>query len=336
MSLMERPTIGSFEPVRGVDAPLDDAVAREIPERRWRGGGGSSRLRQPDRRSVRSLLIALVLACATLMTLDHQADTVLEPVREGLGSVLGPVEDAAADAIAPVAAVPQWFRTQRALRAEVADLRADNADLKRQLATNAFDRGRLSEYDKLTASAKDLGVAMVPARVIARGPAQSFSRTVTIDAGSSSGLRADLTVVNGDGLVGRVLRTTKTTATVLLILDGNSVVGARIGDGLEAGYLRGRGVIGNDGRLDLELVDGTVIPAKGDPVVTWGSRDGAPYVGGIPVGAVTQVFANLRDQTQRAVIEPYVDFSALDRVGVIVPSGTTSDRAVIEADGSLQ
>ena len=214
---------------------------------------------------------------------------------------------------APVAAVPQWFRTQRDLRAEVADLRADNADLKRQLATNAFDRGRLSEYDKLTASAKDLGVAMVPARVIARGPAQSFSRTVTIDAGSSSGLRADLTVVNGDGLVGRVLRTTKTTATVLLILDGNSVVGARIGDGLEAGYLRGRGVIGNDGRLDLELVDGTVIPAKGDPVVT-----------------------NLRDQTQRAVIEPYVDFSALDRVGVIVPSGTTSDRAVIEADGSLQ
>jgi rod shape-determining protein MreC len=35
------------------------------------------------------------------------------------------------------------------------------------------------------------------------------------------------------------------------------------------------------------------------------------------------------------VIEPYVDFAALDLVGVVVPSGTDSDRAVVEADGRL-
>ncbi len=31
-----------------------------------------------------------------------------------------------------------------------------------------------------------------------------------------------------------------------------------------------------------------------------------------------------------------MDFSSLDLVGVVVPSGTRSDRAVIEADGSIQ
>ena len=67
----------------------------------------------------------------------------------------------------------------------------------------------------------------------------------------------------------------------------------------------------------------------------WGSEDGAPYAAGVPIGRVTQVFANLRDQTQRAVIEPFADFSSLDLVGVLVPSGTRSDRAVIEADGTL-
>jgi rod shape-determining protein MreC len=36
------------------------------------------------------------------------------------------------------------------------------------------------------------------------------------------------------------------------------------------------------------------------------------------------------------VIQPYVDFGALDLVGVVVPSGTRSDRGVIEADGSLR
>jgi rod shape-determining protein MreC len=172
--------------------------------------------------------------------------------------------------------------------------------------------------------------------VVGIGPAQSFSRTITIDAGSRAGVTPDMTVVNNDGLVGRVLRVTRTTATVLLILDGDSVVGGRIGSSLEAGFLRGRGVLGDDGRLDLELVDETVVPAQDDVVVTWGSRDGAPYVAGIPIGRVTQVFTNLRETTKRAVIEPFVDFSSLDLVGVVVPSGTRSDRAVIEADGSIR
>jgi len=73
-----------------------------------------------------------------------------------------------------------------------------------------------------------------------------------------------------------------------------------------------------------------------DSVVTWGSEGGAPYVSGVPVGRVTSVYSSLRETSQRAVIDPYVDFGALDVVGVIVPSGTASDRAVIEADGRLR
>jgi rod shape-determining protein MreC len=51
---------------------------------------------------------------------------------------------------------------------------------------------------------------------------------------------------------------------------------------------------------------------------------------------VTAVYASLRETSQRAVIQPYVDFGALDLVGVVVPSGTRSDRGVIEADGTLR
>ncbi len=113
-------------------------------------------------------------------------------------------------------------------------------------------------------------------------------------------------------------------------------MGARVGSTMEVGFLSGRGVAGEAGRLDLELVDDAVVPAKGDVVVTWGSRGGAPYVSGVPVGRVTQVFASVRDSSRRAVIEPYVDFTALDLVGVVVPTGTDGDRGVIEADGSLR
>ena len=168
------------------------------------------------------------------------------------------------------------------------------------------------------------------------GPSQSFSRTVTIDAGSDAGVTPDLTVLNNDGLVGRVLRVTRTTATVLLIVDADSVVGARVGRSMQVGLLHGRGVLGSDGRLDLELVDQSAVPAKGEAVVTWGSQSAGPYVSGVPVGRVTSVFTSVRESAQRAVIDPFVDFGALDLVGVVVPSGTTSDRSLIQADGTLR
>jgi rod shape-determining protein MreC len=294
--------------------------------------------RPGDRRSSRSLLVALLMACATLITLDYHGgtDSPMEPARTAMGEVFGPVEAAAAGVVRPITGIPGWFRSRSQLRHEIATLTAENSELRQQVATSGLDRNRLAEYDGLTAAASTLGQALVPARVVGIGATQTFSRTVTIDAGSRAGVAPDQTVVNADGLVGRVLRVTRTTATVLLVVDAESVVGGRIGDSLQLGFLHGRGDLGRSGRLDLELVDDSVVPSKGDVVVTWGSQDGAPYVPGVPVGRVTQVFSSLRQTSQRAVIAPFVDFGALDVVGVVVPSGTKSDRSVVEADGRLQ
>ena len=55
----------------------------------------------------------------------------------------------------------------------------------------------------------------------------------------------------------------------------------------------------------------------------------------MPIGRVTQVYSSLRETSQRVVVDPYVDFGALDVVGVVVPTGTSSDRAVIGPDGEL-
>jgi rod shape-determining protein MreC len=157
---------------------------------------------------------------------------------------------------------------------------------------------------------------------------------VTIDAGTASGVHADMTVMNNDGLVGRVVRATRTTATVVLILDIDSVVGGRLGSSMEVGFLHGLGSLGNQGRLDLDLVDDSAVANEGDTVVTWGSEGGAPYVRGIPIGRVTAVFSSPRETSRRAVIEPFVDFTSLDLVGVVVPAGTRSDRALVNAQGS--
>ena len=302
-------------------------------ERRWRGMDSLDARNRPPL----SLFVALVLASITLVTLDVSGgdDSPLEPARRAVGEAFGPVESATAAAVRPFTSVPAWFRSKDDLADQVRELEAANADLRGQVQTSGVERHRLQQYDGLTTAAEDLGHALVPARVVALASRQSQSFTVTIDAGSQAGIGPDMTVVNNDGLVGRVLRVTRTTATVLLITDPESTVGGRVGSSMEVGFVTGSGSLDDDAGLDLRLVDGAVVPARDDAVVTWGSSTG-PYERGVPIGRITEVYSSVREASQRAVVAPYVDFSSLDVVGVMVPSGTTSDRAVIEADGSLR
>ncbi|MBY9076709.1 rod shape-determining protein MreC [Nocardioides sp. WL0053] len=290
-------------------------------------------MRDQHKRPSRTTLVLLLLASFTILTLDARGgdDSPIDPVRSVAGDLFGPVEEATATVVRPFQAVPEFFTTTGSLRRQVQQLEAENASLRGQVATGVVDRNRAAELDGLMRSSASTGYALVPARVIALGPAQSFSRTVTIDAGTTSGIHPDMTVLNNDGLVGRVIRADRGTATVLLVVDRESVVGGRLGSSMEVGFLRGRGEVGDRGRLDLDLVDNAVTPARDDVLVTWGSENGAPYVSGIPVGTVTSVFSSPRELSKRAVIDPFVDFSSLDLVGVVVAPDTESDRTVIKA-----
>ncbi len=292
-------------------------------------------LRNGDKRPSRTVLVLLLLSSFTVITLDVRGgdDSPVEPLRSAAGEVLGPVENGAATVVRPFQAIPEFLRTTGALRQDLERLEAENSALRGELATTVVDRNRALELDGLLQSSRSTGYALVPARVIAIGPGQSFSSTVTIDAGTNAGVRPDMTVVNNDGLVGRVLRATRGTATVLLIVDAESVVGGRLGSSMEVGFLRGRGLVGDRGRLDLDLVDNAVTPGEDDILVTWGSKNDAPYVAGIPIGRVTSVYSSPRQLSKQAVIDPFVDFTSLDLVGVVVDADAKSDRSVIQADG---
>lgn len=305
------------------------------------GPSGPARRPTPQRdpgddrgRPSRSLVVALLLACATLMVIDKAGGegSPVATIREAVGEVVGPVQAGVATVVRPVAGVPGAFRTNDQLREDVADLEAELAEKDAQLAKAGYDDQRLQRLDGLRALAGDIGYALVPARVIAIGSAQNFSSTVTIDAGSDAGLHPDMTVVAAEGLVGRVTSVTSQTATVLLIVDDTSNVGGRIGANMELGFVQGNGTLGTDDRLEMELADRNVVPKVGQEIVTWGSQGGAPYVAGVPIGTVGKVFESVRETSYRAVVVPAVDFTALDLVGVVVPSGTGG--RVIEADGS--
>jgi rod shape-determining protein MreC len=314
--------------LRDVKGP---SLGRPVTDDGGRAGFGR------DRRGSSKLVIGLLVAASlTIITVDAASDddsSPIDPARAAVGNLVGPVESSTSAALRPLRETFAYFGDNHALRDDVARLSAQNSKLRSEFEQVPLDRNRLAELDGLTRQANQTGYALVAARVVGMGPMQSFSRTVTINAGTSSGVHKDMTVLNNDGLVGRVISATRSTANVLLILDTDSVVGGRLGSNNEIGFLRGRGVTGDRGRLSLDLVDNSVTPAKGDVVVTWGSQNGVPYVAGIPIGTVESVYSTPRELAKHAVIDPYVDFTSLDVVGVVVPRDTKGDRLVINGQG---
>jgi rod shape-determining protein MreC len=274
----------------------------------------------PDPGRSRTVLGLLVLASVTILTLDARHETAsspVDPLRSVAGSVLGPVENVASDALRPITAIPDHFRTVDGLRKDNAALTAANKQLQQELLTSGADHHRATEVAGIARLADTSGYGVVNAQVIGMGSAQTFSRTVTIDAGTRDGVVPDLTVINADGLVGRVIEATRSTATVLLIVDRKSTTGGRLGESMELGFLDGNGDLAGDGTLELSLVDHTVSPKQGDEVLSWGSRNDAPYVAGVPIGKVVGVHSSPAELTETATVDPYVDFSSLDVVAVV-------------------
>lgn len=285
-------------------------------------GAGPDDPRAGDRRA-RTVLVLLLLASFVVITLDARrpADSPVDPLRTAAGAVFGPLETVTATVTGPLTGVVGYFDGVGDLRAANQRLEEENDRLRSRLRTTQFVQNRAAGVDRLVAAARRQDHEVVPAEVVAMGGAQSFSRTVTIDAGRRDGVRPDMTVLNGEGLVGRVIGASATSATVLLVIDPESVVGGRVGSSMELGFIAGEGDIGDRGRLRLELVDRIAQPAKGDTVVTWGSRNGAPYVAGVPIGTVTAVHTSPRELSKTLILQPFVDFSSLDVLGVVVDGG---------------
>ncbi|MGW8376130.1 rod shape-determining protein MreC [Streptomyces sp. ODS28] len=268
-----------------------------------------------DTRESRLLLVLLIAIAFALITVDLRGGerTPLDSARQGAASVFGPVENGVSSAVDPVGNAIDAVRDSGERHGRISRLEQENASLRQKLGSSDRTRARAKELDKLMKTAGSGGYGIKGAQVIGIGAAQGFSWTVTIDAGSEDGLARDMTVINGDGLVGRVTTVGPSTSTVLLATDPDFTVGTRMEKSSELGFATGRG---SDG-LNVQLLNGKAEVKRGERLVTFGSQDDKPFVPGVPVGKVSRV-DNAGDLTRSVDVKPYVGFSKLDVVGVVV------------------
>jgi len=236
---------------------------------------------------------------------------------------MGGVQSGAAFVFAPLTSFNSWWGTLTAQSQQIRDLRAENENLQLQVRIAENERARVDEMNVLLKVSSVGEYAIVPAEVIAVGPAQDFSWTVTIDAGRDDGVEPDMTVINGQGLVGRVLKAFATTSTVVLIVDASSAVGGRIATTEEIGIVSGTG---RQDSLDFQLLDPLAEVRSGDALVTFGSKGGRPYAPGLPIGEVVEVTGTAGQLTRVATVRPFAKMSALSIVGVVVQPPRTDPR----------
>ena len=277
-----------------------------------------------DTRRVRLVLGVLLIAAVALITIDFRGGGS-SPARGVGASVFGPVERVASDVTSPVSSVFDWVTGGPSADSKIASLQASNAKLRAELSAAQLGKADQAQLSSLLKLAGRGGYRIVAASVIAAG--QDYTDTVTLDVGRKDGVRAHQTVLNGQGLVGTVTQVSADTSTVLLATDALSVVGARMAGSNQIGSVTGTGQeLSGPAVLKLKLFDANTVLQAGQNLVTFGSVNNTPYVPGVPIGQVTRVQGNAGSLTQTATVKPFVNFTSLGVVGVVVAGPAQNPR----------
>ncbi len=267
-------------------------------------------------RRTRFVLVALFITTLTFVILDLRGGQgPFTSFRSAMSGAVGGGEQVGSLIFSPFLGVANWWGTWGDQRDRIAGLTAENDELRLLVERSAADRERAEQLDGLLRVAGVGRYEIVPAEILAVGPAQEFAWTVTIDAGNADGVQRDMSVINGQGLVGRVQSVTKNTATVVLLVDASISVGARVAGSSEIGILSGTG---RQDSLEFQMIDPGAGLDPGQSLVTFGSKRGRPYSPGIPIGEVVSVAGTAGQLTRIATIRPFADVSTLGVVGVVI------------------
>lgn len=261
------------------------------------------------------VLGVLLILALVLITFDYRdgSSGPMRGLRGAGGSVFGTVERVVSAATGPLTGV---FGSHSGSNSQVTALQQQVIRLRQQLSQEQLSRAQYGQLTQLLQLSGRGQYRIVAATVIAIG--QGYAQTVTLDAGSGDGVKAGDTVLDGQGLVGTVTAVNAQTCAVLLATDATSVVGVTLAGNGQIGWVTGPGKTARSGLLRLQVLDANAVLKSGQQLVTSASVHDRPYVPGVPVGVISKVENRAGSLTSLALVRPYVNFTSLGVVGIVV------------------
>ncbi len=272
------------------------------------------------RRAVLALLVALSLILLTAY-FGESSNGGLHSVQSGFLTVVSPIQDGANKALKPVRDLFGWFGSTLKAKSQNAELRKQLAAAREELTTKQSNELSYNQLLKLYNLEKTLSIAdysPVTATVIYQSP-NIWYRTVTIDHGSSSGVRVNDPVIDDEGLIGKVTQVASDGARVSLITDSEVEVTAKISATGVEGMLQPQ--VGEPGHLLMQYPSSNAPVTPGDYVVTAGKvscRCETLFPKGIPIGQVTS--SDEQSPFKSVKVSPLANLHSLDVVRVLTHS----------------
>ncbi len=264
------------------------------------------------------ILLLLTVICIMLLFAGYATGYAGEPIRTICNYVFVPMQKGLDYVGESISINSDDTKSKEQLIAENAQLQEQIDELSTQLTNTRLQQSELDtlrelyDLDQTYADYKTTG-----AHVIGKGTSNWFN-TFTIDKGSKDGIKVDMNVIAGSGLVGIVTDVGKNYAVVRAIIDDTSNVSGMILSNNDNCIVSGnlKSMTESNMITFSNLEDSEDKVSTGDSVVTSNISD--KYLPGLLIGYVTDITEDNNNLTKSGEITPVVDFKHLQDVLVIM------------------
>lgn len=262
------------------------------------------------------LLLILTFICTLLMFITFGTNVFNKPLNTVLGYVVVPFEKG-------ISKAGGWISDRSEELVQIRSLLDENAALKEQVAMlteentilqqDKYELNKLRQLFELDEQYEEYN--KIGARIISRDSGNWYSSFI-IDKGSDDGLREDMNVIAGGGLVGRITSVGPNWSRITSIISDNSNVSGMTLATEDNLIVSGNLHLMADGIITFsQLVDSQDAVREGDKIVTSNISD--KYLPNILIGYIHTINRDNNNLTKSGYVTPAVDFEHLSEVLVI-------------------
>ena len=258
------------------------------------------------------ILIVLTAVCLIFISTSFFTDRLVAPLRSAISMVVVPLQKGmnnlglwTYDKYTTLQEISVVLDENKELKSKVDDLTEEN----NQLRQDTYELRELYQLDE-----KYTGYTKVGARII-EVTADNWSKAFKVDKGSDDGIKKDMNVIAGGGLVGIVTEVGKNYSIIKTIIEDNNSVSGMLIDTNETCIVEGDIEQSDSGLVKLTHFKSDMTVRDGDKIVTSNISD--KYLQGILIGYAKDVTPDSNNLTQSGYLVPAVDFNNLQEVLII-------------------
>ena len=263
----------------------------------------------------RYILIALTAICLIFISTSFFTDKLVAPLRDAVSMVVVPLQKGmnnlglwTYDKYTTLQEISVVLDENKELKSKVDDLTEEN----NQLRQDTYELSRLRELYEL--DEKYPGYTKVGARII-EVTTDNWSKAFKVDKGSDDGIKKDMNVIAGGGLVGIVADVGKNYSIIKTVVEDNNSVSGMLIDTDDTCIVEGDIELSDSGLIKLTHFKSDITVRDGDKIVTSNISD--KYLQGILIGYAKDVEPDSNNLTQSGYLVPAVDFNNLQEVLII-------------------